>query len=141
MRISDWSSDVCSSDLTDRQRIAIGPGQLRHVLEVHAVNRGDEGRRQEGDGGDREDLDDGILLDGHHAEGCVEQEGDHLGEEAHVVVQRAGVAPQGLHPGADFGIALDRKSTRLNSSNAHLVCRFLLAKTIKKPTKDNKKYK
>src|SRR3546814_4069430 len=96
MRISDWSSDVCSSDLTDRQRIAIGPGQLRHVLEVHAVNRGDEGRRQEGDGGDREDLDDGILLDGHHAEGCVEQEGDLLGEEAHVVVQRAGVAPQGL---------------------------------------------
>src|SRR3546814_5085720 len=33
---------------TDRQRIAIGPGQLRHVLEVHAVNRGDEGRRQIG---------------------------------------------------------------------------------------------
>src|SRR3546814_9062123 len=40
---------------TDRQRIAIGPGQLRHVLEVHAVNRGDEGRRQEGDGGRSEE--------------------------------------------------------------------------------------
>src|SRR3546814_3272260 len=38
MRISDWSSDVCSSDLTQHQavrtRIAVGVAALRHELVI-----------------------------------------------------------------------------------------------------------
>src|SRR3546814_10487112 len=30
MRISDWSSDVCSSDLIAREAVAVGRGGLQH---------------------------------------------------------------------------------------------------------------
>src|SRR3546814_5676409 len=33
MRISDWSSDVCSSDLALGHRIALMPGQHRHAAQ------------------------------------------------------------------------------------------------------------
>src|SRR3546814_11964473 len=86
MRISDWSSDVCSSDLREvgpchkplplasdgregsepadvfeapedeprtaedqgqRERIAKGPVEFGHELEIHAVDAGDRGRHGE----------------------------------------------------------------------------------------------
>src|SRR3546814_8823204 len=34
MRISDWSSDVCSSDLVDRDQLAAGIGDLPFVTEL-----------------------------------------------------------------------------------------------------------
>src|SRR3546814_9495521 len=41
MRISDWSSDVCSSDLVDAFHVAIGRGRaalaLRHGGQAHAL--------------------------------------------------------------------------------------------------------
>src|SRR3990172_8509776 len=42
----------------ERKRIAEPPIELRHVAEVHAVDRGEQCRWQEDDGGNREYLDD-----------------------------------------------------------------------------------
>src|SRR3546814_14631707 len=42
MRISDWSSDVCSSDLISPLRLQFG-----HILEIHAVDSGNRGRHRE----------------------------------------------------------------------------------------------
>src|SRR5687768_15817398 len=47
----------------ERERVAVGPGQFREALEVHAVDRRDQGRRQDGGRGHREDLDDLVLVD------------------------------------------------------------------------------
>src|SRR3546814_17852126 len=55
MRISDWSSDVCSSDLADRVQHEIEPVLARrpvHQLDHHVGGAGQEGeeyRRGEGD--------------------------------------------------------------------------------------------
>src|SRR2546422_4966533 len=38
-----------------------------------------------------------------------------------------------LQPGPVVAVSLDRKSTRLNQSRLHLVCRLLLEKKKKKP--------
>src|SRR3546814_4086623 len=52
MRISDWSSDVCSSDLTDRSEHQPGAGALHlHVAERLPVDPadGDLGRERRGE--------------------------------------------------------------------------------------------
>src|ERR1700710_305348 len=41
--------------------IAVGPVQFRHGFEVHAVDAGDQHRRDADDGGDRHDLHDVVL--------------------------------------------------------------------------------
>src|SRR3546814_7152086 len=57
MRISDWSSDVCSSDLADRQHPQGGFGLVRH----HAiVNVHHEQRRSHGDDVDQQAGGDGV---------------------------------------------------------------------------------
>src|SRR3546814_19306696 len=49
MRISDWSSDVCSSDLSQQQGIVVGQGaKLDHHLGQRGRN-GREARSQRGD--------------------------------------------------------------------------------------------
>src|SRR3546814_3040665 len=100
MRISDWSSDVCSSDLRARREIPsgeewfAGAGDQRHDAGVAGRIR--DGRR---------------LLDG---------EGEGFGRPRHEILSTAfGRAeylepPQRPHRG-DGGE--DRKSTRLNSSH------------------------
>src|SRR3546814_1706047 len=104
MRISDWSSDVCSSDLRkvesnrgaiptvgiagDHRESCLGTTRAV-VLKVDEtgfdVGQGEAGSGQAGQQ--------------HHAGDLV---GDRAGDEAGV---------------ADLGIARDRKSTRLNSSH------------------------
>src|SRR3546814_6879649 len=60
MRISDWSSDVCSSDLdleeqhpaelADALRVAVDSGVLAHDV-LDGLDRGREGQRGSGSGG------------------------------------------------------------------------------------------
>src|SRR3546814_1909825 len=121
MRISDWSSDVCSSDLLVADRIA-KQGALGHVAGPAldedrrcflAAGRGDR------EGGDVSGLEPGELLDrpfnvlrpvilavdDDHVLGAADDIEIAAGHIAHV----AGVEP--TVPEAD------RKSTRLNSSH------------------------
>src|SRR3546814_9924369 len=94
MRISDWSSDVCSSDLDE---VGVDP-QVEDFLEgkepvrIPAAERGDErrarraGRARRGDEAVRREMDDAIV-----------------GKVGAVLDRRVGKG--------------DRKSTRLNSSH------------------------
>src|SRR3546814_2121514 len=97
MRISDWSSDVCSSDLDEDQLVAL-----------------DRRRHREADAGvARRRLDDGAAgLQAAVALGRL----DH--READAILDRAArIAAFGLYPDFGVGEQLDRKSTRLNSSH------------------------
>src|SRR3546814_2412613 len=116
MRISDWSSDVCSSDLDGAsagrqcdvlEAGEIGPGQLAFLsctaYETVAVELGVQG--------DAVDFREQRLVLGveHAALGVAELVG-------------TGLHRQGLHAGQDVrsarhGAVGDRKSTRLNSSH------------------------
>src|SRR3546814_2034069 len=114
MRISDWSSDVCSSDLGDTEAAI---GELLFA-------------------GARQDDQLAVELDRAGPLRKVEE-----GRERHFG-QYHGAAPlpaaQRLNVGIAHRLGLDdcrgdvlqdRKSTRLNSvTNAHLVCRLLLEK-------------
>src|SRR3546814_6498818 len=102
MRISDWSSDVCSSDLEDA------------VDAVDAV--GGEALAQA--------LDDGNAA-GHRglvADGAADALGQ-SGKRGAVVREQRLVGGDHMAPGAQRGLhdlpggVLDRKSTRLNSSH------------------------
>src|SRR3546814_4670493 len=113
MRISDWSSDVCSSDLPPVDH-GHAHGQLRARLDRDAaVLAGKEGRPQQvGDHAgvvQRAALAAVLLL----VEAFVEIE--------HRRRRRAGAIaerPQGLDPGPRHQrLMRDRKSTRLNSSH------------------------
>src|SRR3546814_2753247 len=102
MRISDWSSDVCSSDLDrtvlERDAHVVDPDRQRGAAAVLAV-------------AERAEI---VAAD--------PDRGDHPAAEARepgvaVVVGRAGLAGHVLaaeHPGGGAG---DRKGTRLNSSH------------------------
>src|SRR3546814_4219999 len=102
MRISDWSSDVCSSDLEGRAHLDL----LRsRGLEV--------GRREFGDavvatGVEALDLSDGLDPASLAAAADEDDEVDRLGHEP---------AWPGDHRLLDELIQPDRKSTRLNSSH------------------------
>src|SRR3546814_4444968 len=103
MRISDWSSDVCSSDLNDAAVAHVLPRPLRKsgTLDVLAfeLNGGDAG---------------GVRLPGgrhHHLGALVRLDGADIAE-----------MDQRLHgdilaAAADHLGDQDRKSTRLNSSH------------------------
>src|SRR3546814_10213684 len=98
MRISDWSSDVCSSDLSTQR--AAGELQL-HIAEQ-------PGRLA------ALDLGDVVLVLQQHAEGvvdCLRVQRDlvELGERFRPV--------DGLCDARRLEEVLDRKSTRLNSSH------------------------
>ena len=69
--------------------------QFGHDVEVHAVDAGDHGGRQEHHRGDREDLDDLVLFDIDEALGGVHQEVDLLEQEG-------GVGHQGVQVVLDF---------------------------------------
>src|SRR3546814_5805280 len=113
MRISDWSSDVCSSDLCARQRgrqagrsAAQGPGQGGVQMVKTAVKTRDGGkgpggkigaRRTAAQGGQVQSLDRALSI----LERLAEADGMTLTDLA----QSVGLAPS------------DRKSTRLNSSH------------------------
>src|SRR3546814_10753192 len=99
VRISDWSSDVCSSDLPAAQPLDLAPVGGDHRAADHVRMAVEElgGRMDDIIGTERE-----RALDGGREEGVVDH---HFG---------AG----GVRARRDFGdVDQDRKSTRLNSSH------------------------
>src|SRR3546814_1864982 len=121
MRISDWSSDVCSSDLVNGGVAQFQPAQLVFVAE-HQAERRDAavdqvGAEKVGAAGP------GRIGDGHMF--CAELDGNgieiklEIAAEAHGAFQAAAEHPfEGLLEEAALGDEEeDRKSTRLNSSH------------------------
>src|SRR5262245_41870901 len=81
----------------NRKRVAVLPLELGHVLEVHAIDRRNQGRWHEHNRRDRKYLDDVVLLDGDNAQQRIEHEGDLAGEIGGVIGERLNVtlhAPQ-----------------------------------------------
>ena len=72
------------------------PFQLRHQLEIHAVDRGNQGRRHQHHRHHRKQLDDVVLLEIDDAEHRIQHEGDLVGEIGGVVGQRHHVALHGF---------------------------------------------
>src|SRR3546814_4954458 len=102
MRISDWSSDVCSSDL-GKEFKGIGPKLAEKIATklgadlISILNRGDPG----------ELLTD--LIGEKKAKALLSSWGEKMPEHAaHAMLAELGVGPE---------IRKDRKSTRLNSSH------------------------
>src|SRR3546814_6921347 len=99
MRISDWSSDVCSSDLLPNQclcPIAFGTGRLQRDFWVHP---------------------DGVHLPGAAQSVAIPPELGAVGLNAQ---EEAAAIPKLVHLGLGlrcFHLARDRKRTRLNSSH------------------------
>src|SRR3546814_3365285 len=105
MRISDWSSDVCSSDLCDR-RI------LRSVEEVGAEQMRVEFVDASGDRSHvNTDVDTAALL------GQIKRRGATCGIELAVKRREAEVAEREARERMVRIECVDRKSTRLNSSH------------------------
>src|SRR3546814_9979313 len=108
MRISDWSSDVCSSDLLYHQ-LAVGGTDFR-VAGVAA---------------DAEDAEGVALLLRHHVGGAdaipgARIEAEDLGEPAQVgnlLLGPAAVGVGDVEEAVQQLLRQDRKSTRLNSSH------------------------
>src|SRR3546814_2578479 len=90
MRISDWSSDVCSSDLPGVSQLALRPGKSSSPSLGGKRRAGDRGRSQA-----RFRQHVGRKADGAPAEGRCEAQ----------------------LPADRRGLRIDRKSTRLNSSH------------------------
>src|SRR3546814_4188227 len=104
MRISDWSSDVCSSDLAERgPRVGAGGFALCPRFEVGELVgwRGGGFAGRSGDGG-------GGIAPDRIADRRREQ--DEGGNQYHAIGARHAPSLVRFH-------ALDRKSTRLNSSH------------------------
>src|SRR3546814_10195138 len=98
MRISDWSSDVCSSDLTMILGLCESPLTFNAIIEwSNALNNGDMQLR--------EILDLEAMLTKDPAPESLEDEEEDDGE---ISEKNAGVS---------FKDEEDRKSTRLNSSH------------------------
>src|SRR3546814_6040995 len=106
MRISDWSSDVCSSDLH-----AAGRG----AVPVDALALAPIGGRCH------------VGLPFDDVADVAEQPGIENGVDRRAVV--AGAVVQALHPGVPGRwIEIGRAHVCTPVTNAHLVCRLLLAK-------------
>src|SRR3546814_10234826 len=105
MRISDWSSDVCSSDLADRE------DDLDHLVERRLVAGGAERA--------------GVLLALHRLQRGVGIEHPAAARAEHVPRQLEEAEPGGMQEGGNGLLFVeplpggkgDRKSTRLNSSH------------------------
>ena len=85
--------------------------QLRHILEVHAVDAGDQGRGYANHADHGHHLDDVALVDGDEAEHGIEEELQLLGQVIVEVAEGGDVEAQGLQPrpqvlGKPFGRAL-----------------------------------
>src|SRR3546814_1037650 len=109
MRISDWSSDVCSSDLHDlRAPLRTIEGFSRLLSERYADKVDDTGRdylaRVRKAAGRMDDLIGALLKMSRVSRSPLTLEPLDLGQIAHDVV-------------AELRVAQDRKSTRLNSSH------------------------
>src|SRR3546814_4018669 len=100
MRISDWSSDVCSSDLRQSRTMGIPPQFVP-----------------------------GGIQDTGHVAATFAFDLDLWGRNRAALADARGEAEAARVDAAQARLMLDRKSTRLNSiTKAHLVCRLLLEK-------------
>src|SRR3546814_9480977 len=100
MRISDWRSDVCSSDLLAGARLEIAPEAFEHRLPLRATAR-------------------------HVVEFLLQPRGEIIADIAFEEAFEEGgeQAPaffgdEAVFPDRHIGAILDRKSTRLNSSHS-----------------------
>src|SRR3546814_4624642 len=106
MRISDWSSDVCSSDLLKKEGDAVSSGDVlaeietdKATMEVEAVDEGVLGKILVPEGTDAVPVNQVIAV-------LLED-----GEDASAIADKPQDKPQAKPE------AKDRKSTRLNSSH------------------------
>src|SRR3546814_8014017 len=98
MRISDWSSDVCSSDLEGEDELIHAPALLADdVFGMRRFAGTRVERRAEGDAD----------------EAVGQRDGEQHGADGHAKLRD----PQWRRIGALADVAQDRKSTRLNSSH------------------------
>src|SRR3546814_10627506 len=100
MRISDWSSDVCSSDLAEESGMA--KGKQAAVAEQKIEGTGKQRKAQ--------DLHDEDRIEDKR---CDDEQHEKAGEDRHMVPRHALRANGRACRRGDRG---DRKSTRLNSS-------------------------
>src|SRR3546814_1141992 len=112
MRISDWSSDVCSSDLPEHQQNDADLGELHRQPRV-----GDEARREGTDKNAREQItrdrrDFEPVRERPHQKGDAKPRDDGSDQRG---VMRHGPLRKGRGRGGST--QPDRKSTRLNSSH------------------------
>src|SRR3546814_5075029 len=99
MRISDWSSDVCSSDLDpDASALQVLRPAPREVAYRGLARAVDAECRRAGGAGARSGQDDRAAL-AHQRQRLLDRE------------------DRALHVGVEGVVDLDRKSTRLNSSH------------------------
>src|SRR3546814_8008422 len=115
MRISDWSSDVCSSDLLGEFRAL-----LRAVHDDAAVDRGDTGGLvdlREAERGRVHRDDAGTRADDRRTEGDLGEFATELlgDEEATLSADRLLVVADRLDLRLDVGLRVDRKSKRMKS--------------------------
>src|SRR3546814_1332452 len=112
MRISDWSSDVCSSDLTLDAGTAVDYMEVGGVRRLQLptgrvylrVAKDPEGSRFVVQSGEIETIVLGTRFQVHQIAGRTD-----------VVLEEGRVRMR--HPGTELATTLDRKSTRLNSSH------------------------
>src|SRR3546814_2875117 len=111
MRISDWSSDVCSSDLAQVDQLAVGEagaGQHRGHAPVHgveAVRLAEEVVRRLAAAADARQLGDAVRLDVQFPAGLDDRRGDRVVAAARA--QRADLALV-VAPGEAAGVAAER---------------------------------
>ena len=91
----------------DRERISKHPLEFRHAIEVHAVDRPHDGRRQEQDRRDGEDLDDRILFDVDQPKRRIQKEIHFPREKRSVIAQRLKVLTERPQMLGDFGRKVD----------------------------------
>src|SRR3546814_9977929 len=115
MRISDWSSDVCSSDLerSRRTRHRIARAQRRALQRVEKSRRVADAARGHVESGEREQSAITLAVDRGPCPAWVQAEG--AGAVRRAADRAAAVA--GARHGNHARGNRDRKSTRLNSSH------------------------
>src|SRR3546814_7264652 len=115
MRISDWSSDVCSSDLADGLALLQqGAVQLDQFV-LAALHGIGQLVKAEGDHGQQEQREDGEAA--AHAASCMSSSGQ-TGAAVRTAARSLAERARGLMAvSASPAVAADRKSTRLNSSH------------------------
>src|SRR3546814_17890246 len=127
MRISDWSSDVCSSDLVAADHeVDRGIGQRRHLLrdagDAHAIGHVDVaavGLDLAAQGGEQARLVGSVASDHAHAPTGVQ------GEVA-VGQQQELAAPQGVILAGDHGARILQAATTFGLTVTHIQYRTIL---------------
>jgi hypothetical protein len=74
------------------------PFEFGHALEIHPVNGGDQRRRQQHHGSDREAFDNLILLKIDHPKRCVQEEAGLVRQIGRVIAESGDVLCHVLHP-------------------------------------------